>query len=331
MTIYRLRTVLLKGVVALSLAFLVWLYARSRHQETLEDALIPVHVTLAEPNQGNFELEVTGANRILVSFVGPPSCMRELRGLLQRGAVQVKCKVTVPEERQKDSNYRDVLLIEAADVPVPAGVTAYILEGRNTVPVTVYRVVERRLPVHLETVGDAHISQVKIEPATVLVRGPQALLDQARALPTQVYALPAAPETATAAESWLRGEIALAKDIDGRSIQCNPATVTFRCRIHPRQRTYELNEVPVFFLCPPQFPWQPRFLSAAAGKVNLRVVGPASDEPPQVQAFVDLTRGSFEGGRNREPLRLQLPKDFQPAMDAPRLVTFELVEPTGKD
>ena len=146
---------MLSLVVALSLALLVWLYARSRHQETIEDALIPVHVILAEPNQGRFELEMNGSSRVLVSFAGPPSCMRELRSLLQRGAVQVKCQLTVPEERQNDCSYRETVLIDADDVPVPPGVTVYVLEGRNTVPVTVHRLVERRLTVRLETAGDA--------------------------------------------------------------------------------------------------------------------------------------------------------------------------------
>jgi hypothetical protein len=313
--------------VALSLAFLVWLYARSRHQDSLDEVLIPVHVALAEEFQGRYGLEMAGNSRVLVLFCGPPSCMRELRGLLQRGTVQVNYSLTVPEEHQNDSSYRETLHVEPGDVPVPPGVTVYVIEGRNTVPVTIHRIVERRLPVRLETVGDAHISQVKVEPATVLVRGPQELLDQARALPTQAYALPPAPEVSTSADAMLRGDVALVKEIDGRAIQCSPSSVSFRCRIHPRQRTYELTDVPVHFLCPPGFPWQPRFATPAAGRVNVRVIGPASDDYPQVQAYVDLTQGSFEGGRNREPLRLQLPKDFQPAMDAPRLVTFELVKP----
>jgi hypothetical protein len=329
MIIYRLRTGLLKVVVALSLAFLVWLYARSRHQETLDDVLIAVHVALAESNQGHFDLEISGNSRVLVSFAGPPSCIHELRSLLQRGAVQVNCTLTVPEERQIDSSYRETVRVEAGDVPVPPGVTVCVIEGRNTVPVTVHRIVERRLPVRLESVGEAHISQVKIEPATVLVRGPQDLLDQVRALPTQVYALPAAPETVPAAESMVRGEIGLVKEFDGRAIQCNPAMVTFRCRIHPRQRTYEFDDVPVHFLCPANFPWRPRFATPADGKISVRLTGPASDETPLIQAYVDLTQGSFEGGRNREPLRLQLPKEYQPATDAPRLVSFVL-EPLGK-
>jgi hypothetical protein len=43
-----------------------------------------------------------------------------------------------------------------------------------------------------------------------------------------------------------------------------------------------------------------------------------------VIAFVDLTRGNLARGRNLEPLRLQLPKDFQLAQPAAPLVSFYL-------
>jgi hypothetical protein len=324
MSIHRLRTVLLKIVVALSLAFLVWLYARSRQQDTLDDVPIPVHVELAETFVGHYDLEVSSTSRVLVSFAGPLPCIRDLRRELQRGNVQVNTILTVPDERQNDSSYHETIHVEAGDVPVPPGVTVTVIEGRNAVPVTVHRLVERRLPVRLESVGQARISQVKLEPATVVVRGPQDVLDQARALPTQLYTLPPPPETATAGNSLLRAEIGLAKEIDGRAIQCNPATVTLRCHVQPQQRLYEIDDVPVHFLCPVDFPWRPRFASPVDSKVSVRVVGPASDEVPLIQAYVDLTQGTFEGGRNHVPLRLQLPKEYQPASDVPRLVTFVL-------
>lgn len=324
MIFHRLRTVLLKVVVALSLAFLVWLYARSRHQEALDDVLVPVHVAVAEGQESRFDIEVSGASRVLVSFTGTASSLRELRSLLQRGAVVINSTLTVPDERQNESSYRDTVRVEPGDVPVPAGVTVSLVEGKNAVPVTVHRLVERRLPVRLETVGSGHISQIKLEPATVLVRGPQELLDQARFVSTQPYALPPAPETASGNDPMLRGEVALVKEIDGRPIQCSPATVAFRCHVHPRLRTYEFTDVPVAFLCPPDFPWRAHFVTPAAGKVNVRIVGPACDELPTVQAYVDLTQCSLEGGRNREPLRLQLPRDYQPVSDTPRLVSFVL-------
>jgi len=324
MSITQVGNVLLKAVVALSLAFLCWLYARSRHQESLDEVLIPVHVTLAVDDLGRHEVEIAGTSRALVSFSGPPSCMRELRNELQRGAVQVSCTVAVPEDKQNDSSYRDTVRIEPGDVPVPPGVSVNLCEGHNIVPITVHKIVERLVPVRLESIGEGRISQVKVEPATVLVRGPQDVLDQTRAIPTQPYPLPPVPETATSNESLLHGEIGLVKELDSRSIQCSPATVAFRFRLHPRQRTYEITDVPICFLCPPGFPWQPRFPTPAAGKVTVRVIGPASDENPQVQAYVDLTQGTFEPGRNREPLRLLLPKDYQAASEGPQLVSFTL-------
>ena len=140
--------------------------------------------------------------------------------------------------------------------------------------------------------------------------------------------MPAAPDTASASESLLRGEVALVRELDGRAVQCSPATVAFRFRLHPKQRTYELADVPIQFLCPPGFAWRPRFARPGDGRVTVRVTGPATDDVPQVQAFVDLTQGTFEAGRNREPVRLQLPRDFQPAADGPRLVPF-LLEPNA--
>jgi hypothetical protein len=320
----RARNVVLKGLVALSLAFLAWLYLRSRHQETVDDIVIPVHVKLADADLDHHALEITGPSRILVSFSGPLPCIRELRSQLQRGEVQVNVALSVPEEKQNESSYRDTVRIEAEDVPVPPGVVATVLEGRNSVQVVVHRLMERRLPVRLEMIGETRYIQVKIEPASVLVRGPQDLLDQTRSIPTQVYVVPPAPETAPSNETLLHGEVALVTELGGRAVQCSPATVSFRYRLLPRQRTYELTDVPVYFLCPAGFGMVPHFVQPSDSTVTVRVVGPASDDLPAVQAFVDLSQGTFEQGRNREAVRLQLPKDFHPATDTPHLVTFVL-------
>src|SRR5271168_5193746 len=85
----RLPHVVMEVLVALSLAFLVWLYARSRHQETLDQVPIPVQIALTPAQASQYDLEINGSSRALVSFTGPVSCMRELREKLQRGAVRV--------------------------------------------------------------------------------------------------------------------------------------------------------------------------------------------------------------------------------------------------
>jgi hypothetical protein len=321
----RLPQLFLEALVALSLAFLVWLYARSRHQETLDQVPIPVQVALAPAHAGQYDLEVNGSARVLASFAGPASCMRELREKLQRGAVRVSVTVSVPEERQSESTYRDTVSVEPALVPVPAGVTTSLVEAPCCVPVRLHRLAERRLPVRLDHTGDVpRISQVKLEPTAVLVRGPQDILDRVRSIPTQPYFAPAQSDGTAANESVVRAQVALVRELEGRPILATPDTVSLRYRVQPRQKVFELADVPVRFVQPPDFPWRPHFGTPLAGKVVLRVIGPAGEEPPAVLAFVDLTHGDFAQGRNREPLRVQLPRDFQLAQEPPPLVTFYL-------
>jgi hypothetical protein len=330
---YRLPHVVLEALVALSLAFLVWLYARSRHHETLDQVPIPVQVTLAPAQAGQYDLEVHGSSRALVSFTGPPSCVRELREKLQRGAVRVNLVLTVPEDRQNDSTYRDTICVEPTNVPVPPGVEASLVEAPFCIPVTVHRLVERRLPVRLDYAGEPRISQVKLEPATVMVRGPKDILDRVRSIATQPFTLPSPGDNVAVNDSIARGEVALVHELEGRPVQITPETITLRYRVLPRQKAYEVADVPVNFLCPPNFPWRPRFGNQRAGRVTVRVLGPTAEEAPAVLAYVDLTHGDFTQGRNREPLRLQLPREFQLAQDTPPLVTFYLdpLEPTATE
>jgi hypothetical protein len=324
LTSYRFRHFLLEMLIALSLAFLVWLYTYSRSHDTIDLIAIPVQVVLAPGTAGNYELEIQGGNRVPVSFSGPPSRLRELRELLQHGAVQATVTVAVPEERQKEPVYRLTVEVQAAEIPVPAGVLVVVTEGRNQIPVVLHRLAERHLPVRLEYAGEPRISQVKLEPATVLVRGPKALLDRARALPTQPFAPPQSWETGNAADTVVRGQVALVAELESRPVQVAQPTVSVRCRLHPRHKVYELTDVPVQFLCPPDFPWHARFPAGQPGRVSLRLLGPAGDEPPVVQAYVDLTQGGFGRGRNVAPLRLQLPRDFQLTQDAPPRIAFQL-------
>src|SRR5687767_12672111 len=83
-TTFRFRHVLLEMLVALALAFLVWLYANSRAQDSVDRAQIPVHIQLAPQHRDNFLLETSGSPHVMVSFSGPSSRIRELRRKMQR-------------------------------------------------------------------------------------------------------------------------------------------------------------------------------------------------------------------------------------------------------
>lgn len=319
---------LFSALIALSMAFLVWLYARSRDQETLDNVPIPVQIALAAGQSEQYDLEVTGPAQVLVTFMGPPSRIRELRGWLQRGEMQVQMAMTVPEDRLGESRYFDTVRIDATDLHPPPGVRPIVLEGRNRVPVTLRRLVERQLPVRLSHNLDDRIGRIQIEPAAVLVRGPQEILDRARSISTKLYYPPTRTETSPLQEIESVGRVGLVHELEGRPVETTPGQVAVRLTLQARQKVYDLTEVPVQFLVPAKFGLRPQWETDRGGKINLKVIGPAAEETPAVFAYLDLTGGKYEAALYAdEPLKLQLPKDFQlpPNQAPPRSGTFRLV------
>ena len=317
---------LISCLMALSLAFLVWLYARGREQESLDNIPIPVQLALAPGQEDRYELEITGPSQVLVSFTGAPSRIRELRGMLQRGEIRVGITLAVPDDPQTESRFLDTVRVEEADVPVPPGVTAAVLEGRNRIPVTLHRLIERRLPVRFDATPEEDIGQVTLEPATALVRGPQEVLERARAIPTQLYSLPQTADGVPAPDVVSPCDVPLVHDLDGHGIHVSPRSVRVRFTTRPRQKLYQLTDVPVEFLCPANFGLRPRFVDERDGKIALRVTGPAADAPPLVAAFIDLTGPDVKAGLYAEELvKLQLPKDCQLAQEPPKSRPFQLV------
>jgi hypothetical protein len=319
---------ILSLVVAASLAFLVWLYAASRDQEILDNVPVPVQITLAPSQADHYDLEITGPSQVTVSFTGPPSRIRELRGIIQRGQLRIEIPFTVPEEREQESRFLDTVLVTPRDVRTPPGITPVVVEGRNRLPVTLRRVVERRLPVRLNCSLEDRIAQVAIEPPTVLVRGPQEVLDQARTLATSPFPVSAPAEAPAGLETVATGVATLAAELEGRPVHVSPTAVAVRLTLKPRQKLYVLNDVPVHFLCPANFALRPLFVgNERDGRTKLHVTGPAGEEPPAVVVFIDLTRRKFPPGLYAdEPLQVQLPKDFRLAQTPARSAAFRLVE-----
>lgn len=314
---------LMSSLVALSLAFLVWMYARSRDQDSLDNVPIPVQITLAPGLADQYDLDAPDPCQVSASFSGPPSRIRELRTLLSRGELRVELTLTVPESLQHESRYVDTVRVDASDIRAPQGVTAMVVEGRNRIPVTLYRLVERTLPVRFTSAMEDRLGSLTVEPATVMVRGPQEILDRARAIPTQAHSV-SGTEPAPGQDQNIEAFVPLVHELEGRPVRANPGAVLVRYSLRPRQKVYELADVPVHFLCPPNLGLRPEFSDERFGKISLRLQGPAGEEAPAVTAYIDLTGGKFKPGLYDEPIRLHLPKDFQLAQSPPRSVSFKL-------
>src|SRR5262249_30607522 len=238
----------------------------------------------------------------------------------------VRVTLTAPEERSEEGHYLDRYLdtvhIDTTDVQVPPGVTTMVVEGRNRIPVTLHRLVERRLPVRVDSALEERAGQITLEPANVLVRGPQEVLDKARFIITQPVAVPAL-DACPRKRPLAIGPVPLVTEIEGRSVRTAPGAVMVRWT--PKPHLYEV-KVSVQFLCPPNFPLRAKFIGEArAGEMVLRLQGPDLPEEPKVLAYIDLTQGSFLAGLNHEPVKLQLPHDFHLAQEPLRPVAFELL------
>jgi hypothetical protein len=316
--------VLLEMLVALALAFLIWLYAHSRAQDSIDRVQVPVQIQLAAPQRDQFLLETGGAPMVTVSFSGPSSRIRDLRHKLQRSLVQASATLTIADERLVETTFSETLRIDSSQIQVPPGVVVDVADDGCSIPVTVQRMGERQLPVKFDSTGEVRVTQLKLEPATVLVRGPKHILDRTQAIQTQPFAF-TVPSAATS-DNLVRGQVALVAELEGRSITATPRLISFRCKVQPRQKVYELTEVPVTFMCPPDFPWRMHFAEAKSGKVRLRLLGPAGEVDPPVRAYLDLTGAQLFRGRNLEPVRLQLPKDFTLVESAPAVIAFYLEE-----
>jgi hypothetical protein len=313
---------ILSALVAVSLALLVWLYARSRDQELLDDVTLPVQISLTQADADHYSLEVNGPAQAVVSFSGPAARINELRGEVQRNELHIDAVLTVPEERRNDARYSDTIHIEASQVPAPPGVTP-IITDRKGIPVTVRHLATHELSVVFDPLQDDPSEPVLIDPAVVRVTAPQEVFDHHRSIPTVPSALPMRPANAPP-DAAAVGRVALVQELDGLPVRTDPAKVTIKAPSQPREQRI-LRDVPIHFLCPPDFTLRPEFFNDRDGRVTLAVTGPKGEEAPKVYAFIDLTHGHFESGSNHEPLQIQfVQKEFALVDEQPRIIAFNL-------
>lgn len=318
-------------LVAFGLAVVLWLYMRSRDVEVLDNYPVPVEISVAPSQADWYELELGGSSEVRVSFTGPPSRIRELRTKLQSGQLRIHRTISVPEERQGDTRYVDVIRIDQQDLEGLAGVQTVIAEKTNRIPVILRRIVEKQMPVQFQHTGGERVERAVVEPSTVLVRGPKEILDREEVIPTQRYQVPLrlADEQNRPIERTVT--VGLANELGGRPVRVTPEQVQVRFVLRPKRRLVELGDVPVHFLTPAGFAFRPQFTSPRAGLITLRILAPAADPPAAIKAYVDFTvpgRTFSRGLYPEEPIQVQLPPGYELAQETPR-ISVELVPLEG--
>lgn len=315
-------------IIALGLAFLIWLYIRSRDQETLEKN-VPVVFRLASNQKDSFEIMGDDKTEIPVSFTGPPSRLREVQTMLRRGEISLSRTVTVPENALLDNRYTFNDQFEANQINVPPGVRVDIPVNRRGFSVLLRRHVRKNLKVEPRFVGGSErVSNIIVQPPEVEVRGPQEILNRLDTLPTAPVDL---PDNNSDKEETYTGKVALLpKTLQETPVEVIPPGVKLSFTLKPSQRTHDITDVQIHFLTPVGFPFTPQFTNQRAGTITLLVKGPAQ-RPGVIRAYVDLTKkqNPEAGLQSEEPINVELPPGYELVGRPPRLPSFNLVPLAG--
>ncbi|MFZ4645428.1 MAG: hypothetical protein ACOYNP_06695, partial [Gemmataceae bacterium] len=114
--------------LAFALGLFVWLYARSREREILDNIVVPVTVRLAPGLADSYRLESPAAGQVRASFTGPPNKLRELQEAISRNELSATVDYALPEDQLERNRVEDSVRVEATDLRVPAGVTVLPVE-----------------------------------------------------------------------------------------------------------------------------------------------------------------------------------------------------------
>ena len=70
---------------------------------------MPVEIEVNPEQAANYENEARGPHEVKVSFIGPPSRIREMRSMLHRGEVRLTKTITVPPDRESEPRFDHTL------------------------------------------------------------------------------------------------------------------------------------------------------------------------------------------------------------------------------
>lgn len=316
---------IISALLALGIASMIWLQTRNRDFETLSRVKIPLELTLPKDKEGEFTISLRSKPNVEASFQASPRRMREVESLLKRDDFRIRVEIPIPPERLQENSWEDQYTIEADSMPLlPPGVGVTMEDRSNRISYVVTSIIERQLPVRLVTDLGTAPPDLVLDPPSVIVRGPRDVIQKALFIPTQAAPVDSRPG------SPLRfpPRIPIVAEIEGKKITATPSTVGIRQPARP-QKTYEITDVPVSFLCPPNQGLRPRFINERDGKISVRVRGPIQDQPPAVYAFVDLTKSRFLAGLTTEPIQMIPPPEFQLEQEELKKVGIELTTEAG--
>lgn len=317
-------------IIALGLAFLVWVYLRSRDQE-VQSYPIPIEVSLDPQQADRYSFDSKPENQtVRVKFYGLPSRLREVKEQVESKALVIRQMVRVPVvvDQRQDNEYQDTIQFDSSSLTLPLGVHADINPVEGRLQVKLRRMMEKTVQLQaMVTTGSAQyeVDNIRVEPATVKVYGPKSVLEQMTQLVLDPWQ-PRLPGGLTMTEEEVTGSVRLPNKIKQEMVKLTPDHVELRARLKPALRVYEINDVPISFMCPANFPYRPQFTAERNGTLPLLKIRGPLNRNPDVKAYIDLTsRPNLKPGLYPdEAIMIDLPNGYYLAQDPPRLSAFKL-------
>jgi hypothetical protein len=318
-------------IIALGLAFLVWVYLRSRDQE-VQTYPVPLEMSIGVQQLDRFAFETKPADKVRVKFYGLPSRLREVKNMVDQDELKLRCIVKVPSEvdQRQENIYKDWVQLDASSLlNLPLGVHAEITPAEGRLAVNLKRMMEKVLQVQLLAAPgneQYEIDQQRVEPSTVKVFGPKSVLENQTQIILDRWQPKRIPLGMNFAPEDISETLRIPTKINDIAVSVLPETVEVRARLKPALRVYELVDVPVHFMCPSNFPFRPIFTLERNGVLpELKVRGP-HNKSPEIRAYVDLTKLTNPKPvlYADMPIMLDLPDGYQLISEAPRVSAFKL-------
>jgi hypothetical protein len=318
-------------IIALGLAFLVWVYLRSRDQE-VQTYPLPLEISVAVGQSDRFVFETKPVDKVRVRFFGLPSRLREVKNMVEQDELRIRhiVKVPIEIERLGESNYKEGLQLDTSSLlNLPLGVHAEIAPADGRVAISLKRIVEKTLQLRLLPVqgnDQYELDPPRLEPGTVKVTGPKDVLENQTQILMEGWQPKRLPLGTNFPPEDVTETLKIPDKIGTTTITVEPTFVKVRTRIKPALHVYEMSDVPVFFLCPARFPYRPAFTLEQHGVLKqLKIRGPLN-KTPEVRAYVDLSRlvNPKPVVYTDEPIMVDLPDGYQLVGEQPKISAFKL-------
>lgn len=327
-------------LLVVPLTLLIWVYAE-RSQSTEDKVTVSLEIESSDPQQAALLVHANGDDvsnipSVTLTLEGPRSRIVAVKSEITRLSREGKLKLFVPSQLGVGRDH-DVPIGAMAGNNAPfldSGVTVKATEP-DAITVKIDKIESRDVSVQLPRELAQLVTQPRLEPATVRVRGPVSMLQKAFARPEGFAAtLDLSSAALGQAGSRVFDSVALLPPGDP-TLSFTPNTIKVVLEVNPLEPKFTIPSMSISVQKPLNMDSRYRIEVTPIILTNVSVVGPQDKidlirldkASPRPTAVLVVTTEDI-GKDGRHAVRYDLPPGVR-AVDTPREVEFRIVEVGG--